>query len=111
MANFSWVVASTLLDCADRRLDRTLDFVALPVVAAFVMTQWGLVMDRSESTIAKVWMWHDGGADFGVPLSNYLGWLVTSWLFFLAFACRQIGRSARPRGARRVWVDRPQVAE
>jgi hypothetical protein len=24
---------------------------------------------------------------------------------------RQIGRSARPRGARRVWVDRSQVAE
>ena len=50
------------------------------------MTQWDLVMDRSESTIAKVWIWHDGGSDFGVPLSNYLGWLVTSWLFFLAFA-------------------------
>jgi len=83
---FSWVVASTLLDCADRRLDRALDFIALPLVAAFVMTQWDLVMDRSESTIAKVWIWHDGGADFGVPLSNYLGWLVTSWLFFLAFA-------------------------
>jgi uncharacterized membrane protein len=83
---FSWVVASILLDGGDRRLDRLFNVIALPVVAAFVMTQWDLVMDRSESTIAKVWMWHDGGADFGVPLSNYLGWLVTSWLFFLAFA-------------------------
>jgi len=85
-AYFSWVVASMLLDGADRRLDRPLDFIALPVVAAFVMTQWDLVMDRSESTIAKVWIWHDGGGDFGVPLSNYLGWLLTSWLFFQAFA-------------------------
>jgi putative membrane protein len=50
------------------------------------MTQWDLVMDRSESTIAKVWIWHDGGADFRVPLSNYLGWLLTSWFFFAAFA-------------------------
>src|SRR5262252_5537519 len=83
---FSWVVASTLLDCADRRLDRVPDFIALPLVAAFVMTQWDLVMDRSESTIAKVWIWHEGGADFGVPLSNYLGWLLTSWLVFQAFA-------------------------
>ena len=83
---FSWVVASTLLDGADRRLDRTFDFISLPVMAAFVMTQWDLVMDRSESTIAKAWIWHDGGADFGVPLSNYLGWLLTSWLFFQAFA-------------------------
>ena len=36
--------------------------------------------------ISKAWIWHDGGADFGVPLSNYLGWLFTSWLFFQAFA-------------------------
>src|SRR5215472_4069620 len=83
---FSWVVASTLLDGADRRLDRPLNVIALPIIAAFVMTQWDVVMDRSESTIAKVWIWHEGGADFGVPLSNYLGWLFTSWLFFQAFA-------------------------
>jgi len=83
---FSWVVASILLDGADRRLDRPFNVIALPVVAAFVMTQWDFVMDRSESTLAKVWIWHDAGADFGVPLSNYLGWLLTSWLFFQAFA-------------------------
>jgi uncharacterized membrane protein len=83
---FSWVVASILLDGANRRLGRTFDLIALPVIAAFVMTQWDLVMDRSESTIAGAWIWHDGGADFGVPLSNYLGWLLTSWLFFQTFA-------------------------
>jgi len=91
---FSWVVASILLDGGDRRLDRPRDVIALPVVAAFVMTQWDLVMDRSESTIAKVWIWHDGGADFGVPLSNYLGWLLTSWLVFQAFALHLRSRRA-----------------
>ena len=50
---FSWVVASILLDCSDRRLDRPLEFIALRIIAAFVMTQWDLVMDRSESTIGK----------------------------------------------------------
>jgi len=100
---FSWVVASILLDGSDRRLDRPLEFIALPVIAAFVMTQWDLVMDRSVSTIGKAWIWHDGGADFGVPLSNYLGWLLTSWLFFQAFAFylrRQLPRlppAATPR--------------
>jgi putative membrane protein len=63
-----------------------LNVVALPIVAAFVMTQWDLVMDPPESTISKAWIWHDGGAHFGVPLSNYLGWLLTSWLFYQAFA-------------------------
>jgi len=82
---FSWVVASILLDSADQRLDRPMNVITLPIVAAFVMTQWDLVIDPPESTISKAWIWHDGGADFGVPLSNYLGWLFTSWLFYQAF--------------------------
>src|SRR5215472_9724625 len=92
---FSWVVASILLDSADRRLDRPMNVITLPIVAAFVMTQWDLVIDPPESTISKAWIWHDGGADFGVPLSNYLGWLLTSWLFFQTFAFylrRQLSR-------------------
>jgi uncharacterized membrane protein len=56
------------------------------VVAAFVMAQWDVVMDPSGSTIAKAWIWHDGGGYFGAPLSNYLGWLLTGWLFYQAFA-------------------------
>lgn len=83
---FSWVVATILLDGADRALDRRFNLVARPIAAAFVMTQWDLVMDAPNATIAKVWIWHDGGAVFGVPLSNYLGWFLTSWLFFQAFA-------------------------
>lgn len=86
MGYFSFVVAAALLDGADRRLTRRFNVIALPIVAAFVMTQWDLVMDPPEATIAKAWIWHDGGGDFGVPLSNYLGWLLTARLFSSAFA-------------------------
>jgi len=96
---FCWIVASVLLDGADRRLDRTLNRIALPIVAAFVMTQWDLVMDPPNATIAKAWIWHDGGADFGVPLSNYLGWLLTAWLFYQAFALFMRWRPAPPAPA------------
>jgi uncharacterized membrane protein len=92
---FSWIVASILLDGADRQLERPFNVVALPVVAAFVMTQWDLVMDAPNSTIAKIWIWHEGGGVFGVPLSNYFGWLLTSWLVFQTFAF-YLRRSARP---------------
>jgi uncharacterized membrane protein len=85
MGYFSWVVAGTLLG-AQARPHRKLELIALPVVAAFVMTQWDVVIDPPEATISKAWIWHDGGAHFGVPLSNYLGWLLTSWLFYQAFA-------------------------
>jgi putative membrane protein len=86
MGYLSWIVAGTLLGGAHRRLSRKIQLLALPVVAAFVMTQWDVVMDPPEATISKAWIWHDGGADFGVPLSNYLGWLLTAWLFYQAFA-------------------------
>jgi uncharacterized membrane protein len=93
---FSWIVASILLDCADRELDRPFNLIALPVVAAFVVTQWDFVMDAPNATIAKAWIWHDGGGVFGVPLSNYLGWLLTSWLIFQTFAF-YLRRGLRPQ--------------
>lgn len=86
MGYFSWHVAAALLDDADARLQSRGNVVALPLVAAFVMTQWDFVMDRGNSTIAGAWVWHDGGADFGVPLLNYAGWFVTSWTFFQLYA-------------------------
>jgi uncharacterized membrane protein len=86
MGYFAWVVAGTLLGGTHRRPSGKIELIALPVVAAFVMTQWTVVMDPPEATISKAWIWHDGGAHFGVPISNYLGWLLTSWLFYQAFA-------------------------
>ncbi len=86
MGYFSWHVAAVLLDDADARLRTRGNVVALPLVAAFVMTQWDFVMDRGNSTVAGAWVWHDGGADFGVPLLNYAGWFVTSWIFFQLYA-------------------------
>jgi uncharacterized membrane protein len=83
---FSWRVASILLDGADRRLDRKFNLIALPIIAAFVATQWDMVMEPGAATIGRAWIWHDGGAIFGVPLSNYFGWLLTAWLFFQMFA-------------------------
>jgi len=31
-------------------------------------------------------LWRDGGVFFGVPISNFLGWFVTAFLFYAAFA-------------------------
>ena len=74
MGYFSWHVAAVLLG-VPARPGRRFEIFALPPVAAFAMTQWDVVMEPAESTIAKAWIWHDGGAHFGVPLSNYAGWL------------------------------------
>jgi len=86
MGYFAWIVAATLLGGTDRKLNRHLNVVALPLVSAFVMTQWDFVMDAPASTISRAWIWHDGGGVFGVPLTNYAGWLLTSWIFYQVFA-------------------------
>jgi putative membrane protein len=85
MGYFSLSVAKTMLGNVAESPNGRLELVAVPLAAAFIMTQWDLVMDPSESTIARAWIGHDGGSDFGVPLSNYLGWFFTSWLFYQAF--------------------------
>ena len=103
MGYFSWMIASLLLDDADRHLDRPLNVVALPLIAAFVMVQWDVVMDPPNATLYRAWIWHDGGGYFGVPLSNYVGWYLTVWLFCQAFALfvhlRPHALRPRPHGA------------
>jgi uncharacterized membrane protein len=86
MGYFAWIIAGILLGRTGPALNGTFETLARPIVAAFVMAQWDAVMDPPGSTIAKAWIWHDGGGFFGVPLSNYLGWLLTGWLFYQAFA-------------------------
>ena len=103
MGYFSWMIASLLLDDADLHLDRPLNVVALPLIAAFVMVQWDVVMDPPNATLHRAWIWHDGGGYFGVPLSNYAGWYLTVWLFYQAFALflhlRPRSVKPRPHGA------------
>jgi len=86
MGYFSWAVAAILLGGADHRLGETRNLILLPIAAALAMTFWDLVMDAPESTIAHAWIWHEGGTWFGVPLTNFAGWLLTAWLFCQGFA-------------------------
>ena len=109
MGYMAWVVAGTLLDDAHRRLDRPFLVLALPIVAAFVMVQWDVVMAPPFSTLGKAWIWHDGGGYFGVPLSNFLGWYLTVWLFFQAFAVylyrrRKPGAEHTAQRGRAFWL-------
>jgi len=62
----------------------------MPIFASFVMLAWDLSMEADWSTIDRAWIWRDGGAFFGVPVSNFFGWYLTAFLFYQAFAlyCR-----------------------
>jgi putative membrane protein len=78
-----WLIAGILLE------ERG-DLMLRPAIAASLMVLWDLVMDPGSSTIGQVWVWHQGGAFFGVPLSNFAGWFLTTWIMFQLFALASI---------------------
>ncbi len=86
MGYTAWVIGNILLDKADIRLDQRFNLIALPVVAAFVLAMWDVVLDPISSTIHHVWIWHNSGGYFGVPLANFIGWYVVAYLSFQGFA-------------------------
>jgi putative membrane protein len=86
----AWVVSLLILGYGGKDL-AGVGVVAAPVVASFAMVAWDLSMEAAWSTVDRAWIWRDGGAFFGVPLSNFLGWCLTTYLFYQAFAlyCRR----------------------
>jgi uncharacterized membrane protein len=87
----AWTLANVVLDEADRRRDIA-SVVGLPLIAAFIMTGWDVCFDPTLSTVARDWIWRNGGGYFGVPLVNYLGWSLTVFLFYQFFAVYLAGR-------------------
>ncbi len=73
--------------------------VTVPIVATFAMVAWDVAMDPVWSTVVKAWIWRDGGMYFGVPLSNFRGWVITVFLIYQLFAIslrRRADRSTLP---------------
>jgi len=85
MAHLSWVIALIFLDKRDSCVKES-DVLLLPIIASFIMVMWDICMDPYNSTITKYWIWYDGGAYFGVPFVNYLGWYLCVFTFYLVFA-------------------------
>lgn len=90
----AWVLATLLLGEPDR--DRgALARVATPLAAMFIATAWDACIDPIGSTVAGNWIWLDGGGYMGVPFSNFVGWLITTYIAFQLFALMP---AARPSG-------------
>ena len=88
----SWLIARTLTDALDPAKSYGWPVV---LVASFVMVMWDLSMDPSRATVNLTWIWHDGGAYFGVPFVNFAGWFLCVATIFAAFSIwlsRQSGK-------------------
>src|SRR6266851_7598010 len=81
----AWVLGTVLIGDVRRKSSAFTTF-AVPFIASFAMVAWDLGFDPTSSTIHHVWIWEQGGGYFGVPLTNYLGWFFTVYVFFQLFA-------------------------
>jgi uncharacterized membrane protein len=81
----AWVLATILVGDVKRGAD-AFSTIATPVIGAFVMVLWDLTMDPGASTVQQWWIWERGGGFFGVPISNYIGWFLTVYVFMQLFA-------------------------
>jgi uncharacterized membrane protein len=104
----SWIVAHILLDRMSRPFDGFAQW-AIPVVASFLMASWDFMFDPRASTVDHYWIWETGGGFFGVPFTNYMGWLLTVFIFFAlfsAYAAREVrvGRSGDRQFSPSFWA-------
>jgi putative membrane protein len=81
----AWVLANVLVGEV-RRGSSAFTTFAVPFVGAFLMAMWDLSFDPGFSTVRHFWIWEQGGGYFGVPLTNYLGWFFTVYVFLQLFA-------------------------
>ena len=91
MAYISWTLARLILRATTTQPEGT-QRITLPLLAAFIMTAWDFAQDPVWSTLLHAWRWRDGGMWFGVPITNFAGWLLTVSLIYFVFAlylCRR----------------------
>lgn len=81
----AWTLAGILLGCPAEPA-AGVRIILRPSIAAAVMTAWDLSMDPIWANLVHGWVWEDGGAYFGVPVSNFLGWYLTNFLIYQSFA-------------------------
>jgi uncharacterized membrane protein len=84
MGYISWTVARVVLGDAGEALTGS-RLITRPLVAAFVMVAWDFSQEAVWSNLVHAWRWHQGGAFFGVPLTNFLGWYLTVYLIYQSF--------------------------
>lgn len=85
MGYLSWIVSLAICGDEQQKLSGT-RVVLLPLVASLVMTMWDLSMEAVWADIDHAWIWRDGGSYYGVPISNFVGWLLTAYTFYQLFA-------------------------
>ncbi len=83
----AWAQTMTLMRSLGATGRTTL--LGAPVIGTFLLAGYDYPWDPIGATVLKVHGFRDPSGLFGVPLSNFLGWLVTGWVAFQLLALVQ----------------------
>ncbi len=60
--------------------------ILLSLLSAGIMTAWDSVIDPYLSgPTVNAWVWEDGGPYFGIPIHNFLGWIITTFTIYAIY--------------------------
>lgn len=68
-------------------------------VSGMIITAWDVLVDPMASAPGvHSWVWEQGGAYYGVPNSNFVGWVLTGFTVILLYSLFELRFPARPLG-------------
>jgi uncharacterized membrane protein len=104
----AWTMATVFIGNMGTGIERR-NILLVPFIASFIMVMWDFCLDPIRSTIDGAWVWEDGGAYHGVPISNYFGWYLTVFAIYLVFAAylSRFSRNERVGQSKTYWYLAP----
>ncbi len=83
-----WSLACVILRCEGQAGTR-IRLIGVPLLAALIIPGYDIAVDPIGSTTFHAWSYRYPSGYLGVPLTNFLGWIFTSWIIAQAFALWQ----------------------
>lgn len=96
----SYVIADLIVQGQPTGTARGLGrLLSLSFLSALVMTAWDLLIDPILSgPDVQAWVWEEPGPYFGIPVQNYVGWMLTTFTVYGAYRLFEQRAGPRPAG-------------
>jgi uncharacterized membrane protein len=105
----AWIVAHVLLEGTSSARS-WVGMAGRALVAAMAITAWDVVMDPGMARAGN-WTWEQGGSYFGVPMQNYIGWVLTTLSIYLCSGIVFRVLAGKPETTRpRLYLALPGIA-
>jgi uncharacterized membrane protein len=89
----AWMMALAITGTPAR--NKIARFSLTSLLAALIVVSADICADPIGSIVANKWTFREGGGYYGIPLSNFVGWFITTFLIFVAFSIIYVTLPAR----------------